>query len=171
MILPDYLAPGLENSRLRLVLCGTAPGHASAAAGHYYAGPGNRFWGLLQEVGLTPRRFAPQEDHLLPGLGIGLTDLAKEASGMDHQIPPEAYSPDRLAAVVSQFRPVAVAFTSLKAARTALSDNRIAAGRLAAAARFPGVALFALPSPSGRNGHFSLEPWLDLGRWWQEAVQ
>ena len=166
MILPDYLAPGL-----RLVFCGTAPGHASAAAGHYYAGPGNRFWGLLQEAGLTPRRFAPQEDHLLPGLGIGLTDLAKEASGMDHQIPPDAYSPARLAAVVSRFRPAALAFTSLTAARLALCCGSIGAGRLRAGTAWPKMALFALPSPSGRNGHFTREPWLDLGRWWQEDWQ
>jgi TDG/mug DNA glycosylase family protein len=163
MILPDYLSPGL-----RLVFCGTAAGHASAAAGHYYAKKGNRFWGLLAEAGLTPRRYAPSEDHLLPGLGIGLTDLAKEVSGMDHQIPPEAYSPSRLAEMVARFRPAALAFTSLTAARLALGDGRIAAGRLESSP-WPGMAIFALPSPSGRNGHFSRDPWLDLGRWWQEG--
>ena len=163
MILPDYLAPGL-----RLVFCGTAAGHVSAALGHYYAGPGNRFWGLLQEAGLTPRRFTPQDDHLLPGLGIGLTDLAKEASGMDRDIPAAAYGPGALARRVGALAPVALAFTSLKAARVALSDDRIAVGPLALDARFPGVALWALPSPSRANGHFTREPWLDLGRWWQE---
>jgi TDG/mug DNA glycosylase family protein len=163
MILPDFLAPGL-----RLVFCGTAAGHASAAAGHYYAKPGNRFWGLLHEAGLTPRLFRPEEDHLLLGLGIGLTDLAKEVSGMDHEIPPAAYSPARLAEVLRRHRPAALAFTSLTAARLALADGGIRAGRLARA-EWPGMALFALPSPSGRNGHFSRTPWLDLGQWWREG--
>ena len=38
-VLPDVLMPGL-----RVVFCGYAPGTASAHAGAYYAGPGNRFW-------------------------------------------------------------------------------------------------------------------------------
>ena len=53
-ILPDLLAPGM-----RVVFCGTAPGTASARAGAYYAGPGNRFWATLHEVGLTPILLAP----------------------------------------------------------------------------------------------------------------
>lgn len=163
MILPDYLTPGL-----RLVFCGTAAGHASAAAGHYYAKRGNRFWGLLFDAGLTPKLFTPQEDHLLPGLGIGLTDLAKEVSGMDHEIPRDAYAPERLAAVLRQHRPRALAFTSLTAARLALADGSIAAGRVMRD-DWPGMAIFALPSPSGRNGHFARAPWMALGRWWQEG--
>ena len=90
---------------------------------------------------------------------------------MDHQIPPDAYSPARLAGVVSHFRPAALAFTSLTAARLALRDGSIGAGRLRAGAAWPKMALFALPSPSGRNGHFSRAPWLELGRWWQEGLQ
>ena len=50
-VLPDVLAPDL-----RVVFVGTAAGARSAAVGHYYAGPGNRFWHTLHEIGLTPRR-------------------------------------------------------------------------------------------------------------------
>jgi TDG/mug DNA glycosylase family protein len=56
-VLPDYLAPNL-----RLVICGTAAGKASAARGHYYAGLGNRFWEYLQVSGLTPVRLHPEDD-------------------------------------------------------------------------------------------------------------
>ena len=49
-ILPDVLAPGLK-----VVFCGLTAGSAAAAAGAYYAGPGNWFWPLLFEVGLTTR--------------------------------------------------------------------------------------------------------------------
>lgn len=159
-VLPDFLAPGLT-----VLFCGTAPGFVSARRGHYYAGPGNRFWGLLAEAGLTPRQLTPDEDHLMPGFGLGLTDLAKAVAGMDKDIPESAYLPQRLAEVVSQWRPGALAFTSLKAARTALGDKRLAPGRLAEDARWPGMALWALPSPSRANLHFSAAPWLDLGRW------
>jgi TDG/mug DNA glycosylase family protein len=46
---------------LRLVFCGTAPSKASAAAKAYYAKPGNKFWPTLHQVGITPRRFTPNE--------------------------------------------------------------------------------------------------------------
>src|SRR3546814_13773735 len=49
-VLPDVLAPGL-----RLVFCGSAAGRKSAELGAYYAGPGNKFWPTLYEIGLTPR--------------------------------------------------------------------------------------------------------------------
>src|SRR3546814_7604122 len=55
-VLPDVLAPGL-----RLVFCGSAAGRKSAELGAYYAGPGNKFWPTLYEIGLTPRHFRPQD--------------------------------------------------------------------------------------------------------------
>lgn len=163
-LLPDLLAPGL-----RILFCGTAAGTVSARRGHYYAGPGNRFWGLLAEAGITPRLLDPLEDHLMPGFGLGLTDLAKEVSGMDKAIPESAYLPQRLAEVVALWRPAALAFTSLKAARTALGQKDLRPGRLAEAPQWPGMALWALPSPSRANGHFSAGPWLELGRWHRAA--
>ena len=66
--LPDVLRPGL-----RLVICGSAAGAVSAARGAYYAGPGNKFWPILAEVGLTPRLLRPDEFATLPAFGIGLT--------------------------------------------------------------------------------------------------
>ena len=59
--LPDILKPDL-----RLVICGSNPSIRAAQTGHYYAHPGNRFYPLLFESGLTPRRLAPTEDVLLP---------------------------------------------------------------------------------------------------------
>lgn len=159
-MLPDYLSHGLS-----IVFCGTAAGRTSAELGHYHAAPGNRFWWLLAEAGLTPRMLQPDEDHLLPGFGLGLTDLDKGMAGMDKHIPEVAHVPARLTELVATWAPKAIAFTSLKAARTALADKRIAAGRLAGDDRWPGVALWALSSPSGANGHFSAASWLALGAW------
>ena len=53
VVIPDLIRPGL-----RIVFCGTALGAASARAGAYYAGPGNKFWPTLHEVGLTPAGIA-----------------------------------------------------------------------------------------------------------------
>ncbi len=165
MILPDHLAPGL-----RAVFCGTAPGTASARAGHYYANPGNRFWALLHETGMTPRRLAPAEDHLLPALGLGLTDLCKTASGQDADLPPGAFDTLRLIALIRRLSPRALAFTSLTAARAGLGLRRLAPGRQPDDPRLPGVAIFALSSPSGlARSHFRLEPWAELAAFVEAA--
>ncbi len=158
MILPDRLQPGL-----RLVLCGTAAGRVSALRGHYYAGPGNLFWPLLAETGLTPRRLRPEENHLLPGFGIGLTDLCKTAFGSDAQIPPAAWDHATLFTKMNACQPACLAFTSLTAARLALGVKALRPGPLPDDPRLPGIALWALPSPSGRaRSHFDAAPWHDL---------
>ncbi|WP_217438497.1 mismatch-specific DNA-glycosylase [Fertoeibacter niger] len=163
-MLADHLAPGLA-----IIFCGTAVGAASARAGHYYAGPGNLFWPLLAETGLTPRKLAPQEDHLLPGFGLGLTDLAKGVAGQDAAIPRAAYTPERVLALALRWQPRALAFTSLAAARIGLGNRHLCAGRLEADVRLPGVALWSLPSPSGlARGHFRRGPWDDLAAWRKE---
>lgn len=162
-MLPDRLGQGLE-----LVFCGTAASHKSAASGHYYAGPGNRFWPLLAETGLTPRRFAPSDDHLLLPLGIGLTDLAKGVSGMDRDIPKAAYAPDRLFALLSKLRPKRLAFTSLTAAKIGLG-NHCLAGRVTAPC-FPDIGFWVLPSPSGAaRATFDAAPWHDLANHFRGA--
>ena len=74
-MLPDYLAPGLK-----VVFVGTAAGERSAARGHYYSGPGNIFWRLLAETGLTDRVLTPDEDGSVLSHGIGLTDIAKNVT-------------------------------------------------------------------------------------------
>lgn len=74
-VLPDYVAPGL-----RIVFCGNAVGSTSAARGHYYAGPGNEFWPLLHESGLTPVRLTPDDDARILEFGLGLTDLVKRVA-------------------------------------------------------------------------------------------
>ena len=71
-ILPDVLVHGLD-----VVFCGSAAGSASAKAGAYYAGLGNRFWPILHESGLTPRQILPSEFRDAVQYGIGLTDLSK----------------------------------------------------------------------------------------------
>lgn len=48
------------------IFVGVNPGLKSAAVGHSYAGPSNRFWKLLHTSGITERRLPPQEDATLP---------------------------------------------------------------------------------------------------------
>lgn len=162
-VLPDLLAPGL-----RLVFCGSAPGAVSAARGAYYAHPGNRFWRVLHEAGLTPRRLAPAEYPHLLRLGIGLTDMAKHASGNDDQLPPGAYDPAGFAARIRAVRPQALAFTAKAPAAAFLGrpTGALRYGRVEGVADFP--PLWVLPSTSGQASRFwDDRPWHALGAWFR----
>lgn len=141
-ILPDLLRPGLQ-----LVFCGTAPSRASAAAAAYYAHPGNAFWRALFEVGITPRQLAPAEYPQLLALNIGLTDLAKQYSGVDADLPKHAFDVTALHEKIKHYRPSLLAFTSKNAAKAVLG-SRIDFGIQAHI--IDSTRIFVLPSPSGQ---------------------
>jgi TDG/mug DNA glycosylase family protein len=154
-ILPDVLRPGL-----RLVFCGTAAGKRSAREGAYYAHPGNMFWRALFQAGFTPRLLAPQEFPLLPGFGIGLTDLAKRDIGNDDELPMDAFDVAGLLAKIETYRPNVLAFTSKHAARAVLGAG-VDYGLQHRA--IGSTKLFVLPSPSGQaRGHWNLAHWVTL---------
>jgi len=154
-VLPDVLAPGL-----RAVVCGTAAGTKSAAMGTYYAGPGNKFWPTLQAIGLTPRRFAPAEFRDLLGLGIGLTDVSKYASGPDQAIRAADFDVPGFRAKILAAAPRAVAFNGKKAASVVFGRPTAALGYGPAPALAGFPAVFILPSTSGAaSGHWDLAPW------------
>ena len=151
-VLPDLLMLGL-----RLVICGSAAGTASAAKGAYYAGPGNKFWPILAETGLTPRLLRPEEFGLLPGFGVGLTDLAKHASGPDTAIKRRDYDAAGLAARIRACRPGVLAFNGKRAAATFLG-RQVGFGVQPDLPDFPPI--FVLPSTSGlASGHWEPAHW------------
>jgi len=141
-ILPDLLRPGL-----RLVLCGSAPGRASAARAAPYAGPGNKFWDILHRTGLTPRRFAPEEYALLEPLGIGLTNLCTTAFGADAEIPAAAFDAAALAAKLRALRPALLAFVGKNPAARFLGIRAPPFGAVPGPAGLPPIVV--LPSTSG----------------------
>ncbi len=159
-ILPDLLCPGLD-----LVICGTAAGAISAARGAYYANPGNRFWSVLAETGLTPRRFRPEEFPRLTALGIGLTDVCKSAAGQDDALPRQAFDRARLAAAMRRYRPRLLAFNSKRAASEflGLPTGRIPYGPLPPSSDLPPIMV--LPSTSG----LACRAW-DPGPWREMAA-
>jgi TDG/mug DNA glycosylase family protein len=156
--LPDQLRPGL-----RLVFVGTAASARSAATGHYYAHPGNRFWRTLHATGLTPRLYQPHEFAALLDLGIGFTDLCKHGAGMDHIALKAGVDVEGFIAKMQRYRPRVIAFTSKKAASLYLGrpTSEIPLGRQAPRDGLPDI--FVLASPSGAaSGAWTLAPWLEL---------
>jgi len=143
--LPDLLGPGV-----RLLFVGYNPSLRSARLGHYYAGRNNRFWELLAAAGLTPRRLVFAEDALLPGLGIGITDLVKRPTRSAAEIAAAEFRAGvgRVRALVEQVRPAVVAFNGKGVYLRAAGVPRAPWGRQETEI-VPGVADFVLPSPSG----------------------
>lgn len=158
--MPERLRPGLD-----LVFCGTAPGRQSALTKSYYAHPQNKFWRTLHQVGLTPRLIAPGDYEEVDALGIGLTDIAKFAYGMDHQLPKDSLGREAalaLRARIEKIAPRHLAFTSLTAGR-AVMGKAAKPGRQTES--IGGTAVWILPSPSPlADNHWDIAPWRALAR-------
>jgi TDG/mug DNA glycosylase family protein len=146
---PDVLRPGL-----RVLFVGINPGLYSAAVGHHFARPGNRFWPALHAAGLTPRRLAAFDERELLALGYGITNVvARATAAADELTADELRAGARLLArKVLRHRPGAVAFLGVGAARTALGRPRAAVGPQPEG--WAGAAVWVLPNPSGLNAHY-----------------
>ena len=152
-ILPDLLSPGLD-----LVICGTAAGYRSAEVGAYYAHGSNKFWRILAEIGLTPRRLKPDEYPLLPKFGIGLTDLAKYYRGADSGLADGDLDITGFRNKIESICPHILAFNGKTAARLALGRRSLHSGRQDF--RLGNTIVFVLPSTSGRaGGYWDPGPW------------
>ena len=140
---PDVIAPGL-----RVLFCGINPGLYSAAIGHHFGRPGNRFWPVLHAAGFTPRRLTPFEERELLPLGYGVSNLYWEASARADEIGDEALRRGRpvLERKVRRCRPRFVAFLGVTAYRAALQRpaRRSARKQSGSAARVRGCC----PTPA-----------------------
>src|SRR3954464_8602439 len=73
--LPDVIAPNL-----RVLFCGINPGLYTAAVGHHFARPGNRFWPALHQSGFTDRLVSPFDERELLLSGIGISNVVPHAT-------------------------------------------------------------------------------------------
>jgi TDG/mug DNA glycosylase family protein len=141
-ILPDIL-----QSNLKVIFCGTAAGTMSARLGAYYANPGNKFWRILYETGLTPRQLTPQEFPTLPQYGLGLTDLAQHTFGNDSDLRPTDFDVEAFRAKMLRYAPRAIAFNSKRAAQEFFGRKTVGYGQQPET--LGTSAIFILPSTSG----------------------
>jgi double-stranded uracil-DNA glycosylase len=154
-VLPDVLAPGLA-----VIFCGNAAGKVSARKGAPFAGPGNYFWPVLHEVGLTPVVLAPEEFPRLPEFGLGLTDACKTRFGSDAEVGTADHDPERVKRAIRDFAPDHIAFVGKQAAKIVLG-RPVDYGRQPE--RLGEAQAWVLPSTSGLARRFwSVEPWQEL---------
>lgn len=156
---PDVVAP-----QLRILFCGINPGLYTAAVGHHFARPGNRFWLALYDAGLTPRLLAPDEEQELLAWGMGITNIVPRATATAAEVTPTelAAGGESLVAKIRLYRPRALAVLGISAYRTAFHHPTATLGRQDLTIGDTG--LWALPNPSGLNAHYRLK---DLAAWYQ----
>jgi double-stranded uracil-DNA glycosylase len=153
---PDVIAPALD-----VLFCGINPGLYSAATGHHFARPGNRFWPTLYGAGFTDRLLDPSEERLLLDAGCGITNLVSRATATADALGGVELADGRLKLdrKVQQYRPRYVAVLGIGAYRTAFGRRGAAIGEQPE--RLGSTCLWVLPNPSGLNAHYQLP---DLAR-------
>jgi TDG/mug DNA glycosylase family protein len=155
--LPDLVGP-----HLRVLFCGINPGTLSAQLGLHFARSGNRFWKLLAAGGFTQSVLQPAEQHTLPGLGVGITNLVGRptAAASELSVAELRDGATELETKVAALRPRCVAVLGLQAYRTAFRRPEAAIGRQPEL--LGGSLLWLLPNPSGLQAHYQLPEMSDM---------
>ncbi|CAN5855027.1 G/U mismatch-specific DNA glycosylase [soil metagenome] len=150
----DLLIPDLLRAGLDVVFCGINPGLYSAAIGHNFGRPGNRFWPALYASGFTPRLFSPFDDHLLPGLGFGMTNIVPRTTASADQLTTEEIRAGgaALRRKMLRYQPRYLAVLGISSYRVAFEREKATGG--IQPETVGGTRIWVLPNPSGLNAHY-----------------
>lgn len=161
--LPDLLADDLD-----VVFIGINPSLYSAARGHYFARPSNRFWPCFSRSllsrrsreGLGVAQLKPEHDHALLQYGFGFTDLVKRATVRASELTAEEFASGiaSVRAMIERRRPRIACFhgiTGYRRVHQAIAASDPAPVLGSQPARISETRLFVVPSPSGANAHVS----------------
>lgn len=162
---PDLIAPDL-----RVLFCGINPSLYSAAVGHHFARPGNRFWPTLHAAGFTDRLLSPFEERELLARGYGITNVVARATAMASELSAEELlkGGQRLRAKVRRYRPQFVAVLGVTAYRAAFARPAAVLGRQDE--QLGEALIWVLPNPSGLNAHYQLKDLAGLFAELRQAV-
>jgi double-stranded uracil-DNA glycosylase len=153
-----------------VLFVGINPGLYSAATGHHFARPGNRFWPALHLAGFTPRQLHPSEQEQLLEHRYGITNLVNRGTATADELGAEEFvaGRKRLAAKVRRHRPRIVAFLGVGAYCHAFACKQAKVGPQAEP--FEGAEVWLLPNPSGLNANYQLPELVQLfRRLWQRS--
>lgn len=163
--LPDIIGPNLD-----VLFCGLNPGLTSAAIGHSFSNPSNRFWRVMHLAGFTPVQLRPEEDRILLDYHCGLTTAAPRPTVSAGELSRSEFTAGAVAlkAKVETFAPRYIAFLG-KPAYAAISGRRqISWGRQDE--RFGGAQAWILPNPSGLNRVYPLDALITAYRELHDAL-
>lgn len=147
----DLVQPGL-----RVLFCGINPGLYTAAIGHHFGRPGNRFWPALFGSGFTSRLLQPFEERELLLAGLGITNVVSRTTATAAELNARDYAEGgiRLTRTVLEYKPRALAVLGVGAYRAAFSKATATLGLQAEG--IGQTAVWVLPNPSGLNANYQL---------------
>jgi TDG/mug DNA glycosylase family protein len=156
---PDVIAPGL-----RVLFCGINPGLYTAAVGHHFARPGNRFWPALQQSGFTNRLLSPFEENELLKSKLGITNVVARATATAAELTSEDFinGGRLLKAKIRRFQPGVVAVLGVGAYRMAFARPKAVIGEQTET--LDRARVWVLPNPSGLNANYQLPDLVRLFR-------
>ncbi len=162
---PDVIKPDLD-----VLFCGINPGLYTAAVGHHFARPGNRFWPAIHQAGFTPRLISPFDEHLLLEWGLGITNMVMRATATADQLTAEELlaGAKALTKKILKYRPRFAAMIGVGAYRCAFERKAAAVGLQEET--IGETKLWVLPNPSGLNAHYQLSDLAALFRMLKDAV-
>jgi TDG/mug DNA glycosylase family protein len=148
-VVPDVIAHDL-----RVLFCGINPGLYTAAVGHHFARPGNRFWPALYASGFTEKLLSPSEERELLSKGYGITNVVERATATADELPAEELIAGgrRLQSKVRRYHPKFLAILGVGAYRTAFHQPKAKLGLQTETIN--GTLIWVLPNPSGLNAHY-----------------
>jgi len=143
--IPDHL-----QKDLKVLFVGFNPSIRSSETGFHYANPTNRFWKILYEAGLTPRKYAPDENNELLELGYGLTNIVDRPTKEAAEISKKEYAEGAaiLQRKIKMYQPKAVCFVG-KGVYQEYSKKRSIQWGVQEEPVVPGAIEYVCPSSSG----------------------
>ena len=156
----DVIAPNL-----RVLFCGINPGLYTAAVGHHFARPGNRFWKALYAGGFTDRLLSPFDERELLKSGYGITNVVRRATAASDQLTKAELiqGGNQLTLKLRRYAPRFLAVLGLGAYRTAFDQPKATVGLQQD--KIGDTILWVLPNPSGLNANYQQA---DLARLFSE---
>ncbi|HJX89575.1 MAG TPA: G/U mismatch-specific DNA glycosylase [Pyrinomonadaceae bacterium] len=159
----DVIAPDLH-----ILFCGINPGLYTAAVGHHFARPGNRFWPTLYAAGFTERLLTPFDERELLKSGYGITNVVRRTTASADLLNKEEIQEGgkRLIVKALRYRPRVVAILGISAYRVAFNQPKAVIGKQE---QMMGPAsVWVLPNPSGLNANYQAA---DLTRLFRELKE
>jgi len=163
---PDVIAKDL-----RVLFCGINPGLYTAAVGHHFARPGNRFWPALHKSGFTDRLLSPFDERELLKANLGITNVVADATASASEVTKEDFVEGgrALKRKVRRYRPRIVAILGIEAYRKAFGRMDIELGEQEETVG--DARLWVLPNPSGLNANYQLKDFTRLFRKLRKAAE
>jgi TDG/mug DNA glycosylase family protein len=156
---PDVIVGDLD-----VLFVGINPGLYTAAIGHHFGRPGNRFWKVLHLAGFTPRQLTPFEERELLQHGLGVTNMVARTTATAAELTRDEIREggEILERKVREHKPKAVAVLGVQAYRQAFSQPKATVGEQEA--RLADARIWVLPNPSGLQAHYQLPDMVELFR-------